>query len=503
MRSYNLLSKKDSLNYITILRDLLANHPVNAKDIESIFNSKNDICLHQFLVYRLINFNFNKSLLIAISDPKKKLIYPLPKAWRKILKKEGFHTLHFQNSYLWLKFNIKWYLIGIATLILEIFRFNIKQKNSGKTSVYFNNLYPGNLKKNLFSDNIISWFCKQEDSKGIDEIYHSCNINNANNTFDEKIKYIKSPLPPFNSVKSFVLFFFWGLFKIFFVSFNLKNRLLFRELIFEKIFLLSDDNFIHKNYFFHNSGHLFRPLWTYEVLRRNFKVIFYFYSTNNYSFKLKNKKHLQNNQWQVVNWPEYWIWNQSQKYFLKKFVKSNYKAKIKGNIPFISSEINVDYLKKFKNHSYILVFDVQPYRPAVYSLISQTVDYYSEENCINFLKWINTIAEKLNIKVLIKRKRENKNISKKYLCVIKNYTLLGNWEQINPEIDPYSLMNTLSPLCTINMPYTSTAFISKENAIPAAYLDTTGRLDKNFLKSSKIPLINDQKDLLLWVKDLI
>ena len=72
IRSYNLLSKKDRLNYITILRDLLANHPVNAKDIESILNSKNDICLHQFLVYRLINFNFNKSLLIAISDPKKK-----------------------------------------------------------------------------------------------------------------------------------------------------------------------------------------------------------------------------------------------------------------------------------------------------------------------------------------------------------------------------------------------------------------------------------------------
>lgn len=503
MRSYNLLAKQNKLDYITNIRNLLANRPTTNNNLKILFNSNEDICLHQFLVHRLLNFNFNKSILLAISDPKKKLFYPLPLVWRKILHEQGFQTLHTQNSLLWIYFNLKWYLIGVLTLILELTRFNVNSKISRDTFVYFNNLYPGNLKKNSYSENILSWFCKQEESIKIDEINHSCKENLSFNIKDKRVKYIKSPIPPFYSINNFLFFFLWGLFKSITVLFNSKKRLLFRELIFKKKFVLTKDKYIHSVYFFHNSGHLFRPLWTYEVEKRCSRIVFYFYSTNNYSFKLKNKKHIQNNQWQIVNWPEYWIWNELHYDFLKKFVLSKYRIKIKGNIPFLSSEIDINFLKKQNYNRHILVFDVQPYRPSVYSSISQTVDYYNERNCLEFLNYIHIVAKKLSLKVLIKRKRDNKNISKKYLNHLKNYTTNLGWEQIDPEIDPSSLLKVLSPLCTINMPYTSTAFISKEMGIPALYLDPTGCLDKSFLKSSRIPLVNNEDDLFKWVKEII
>jgi polysaccharide biosynthesis PFTS motif protein len=42
---------------------------------------------------------------------------------------------------------------------------------------------------------------------------------------------------------------------------------------------------ISADYLFHNSGYLFRPVWTYDAEEAGSRVLFYFYSSNIERFK--------------------------------------------------------------------------------------------------------------------------------------------------------------------------------------------------------------------------
>lgn len=50
-------------------------------------------------------------------------------------------------------------------------------------------------------------------------------------------------------------------------------------------------NNLAKKYYFNQSSHIYRPLWTYEAEKKGSEIIFYFYSTNhNYIFQKNYKK---------------------------------------------------------------------------------------------------------------------------------------------------------------------------------------------------------------------
>ena len=146
VNGYNQLLCENRPEYIAQLRNELANNTLNGVSLKTALNSPKQICFHQFLVYRLINFEFNKAILSAINHPKKKVYYPLPGLWREILRKKGFSVPAFHSAILWIKFNIKWYLVGIATGILEFFRILTRNKiRDNENTAFFENLYPSNL----------------------------------------------------------------------------------------------------------------------------------------------------------------------------------------------------------------------------------------------------------------------------------------------------------------------------------------------------------------------
>ena len=504
VNGYNQLLRENRPEYIAQLRNELANNTLNGVPLNTTLNSPEQICFHQFLVYRLINFEFNKAILSAINHPKKKVYFPLPSLWREILRKKGFKVPAFYSAIVWINFNIKWYFVGIATGILEFFRILTRNKiNDNENAAFFENLYPSNLvqSKDKNAQTILDWFYLQEEAKSIHTIFHSCKGSTDYRLNEKQIRYIHSAIPPINSFSKFFHFFYWFLVKSVVAIFNLKNRLLLRQQIFDKLVQISSKKQLHKYYLFHNSGHLLRPLWTYEAEKKGSNIVFYFYSTNVSSLKVKDKAFIQDFQWQVVSWSSYWVWNKGQVDFLKSNVLGQFKTTIKGIIPFSISNKASD-LSLFKSKPFLLIFDVQPVNENLYTSLAPSVDFYSSKNMITFLNWIDQLAIKKNINVIIKRKRESPHISKDYSDKLKALKQTHLWDELSPTMDTIYACKSLSPLASISIPYTSTAVISKKYNIPTIYLDPTKMLDPDFKINNGIPLASSKEELFKWFESI-
>jgi len=63
---YNKLLQENRPEYVAQLRNELADNTLNGMPLNFTFNSPKQICFHQFLVYRLINLEFNKAILTEL-----------------------------------------------------------------------------------------------------------------------------------------------------------------------------------------------------------------------------------------------------------------------------------------------------------------------------------------------------------------------------------------------------------------------------------------------------
>lgn len=505
MRGFRIIKEQDKLEYVAEIKNRLADITISKKPLKSIIDNSSEICFHQFLVYRLLDLNFNKALLMAISHEKKYFFHPLPDLWRKALIEEGFKIPIFRNHLLWIIFNIKWYIIGILTGILELIKYFPFKKNTPlvENSAFFENLYPNTLVKgrNDNSQTILDWFCKQDEARKVKNIYHNCRGPENYNIGDKLIIHRRESYPTINSLSKFLKFIFWLIPKWLTSIFVVKQRLILRELVFEKLTQLASKNELDNYYFFHNSGHIFRPLWTYEVDRRDCHVIFYFYSTNISTLKEKGKNFIQEFHWQVVSWPHYWVWNKQQLEFLNRNTIAQKKVTIKGVIPFTSSIVKEKSIQR-QNKNSILIFDVQPKKKYTYCSLAPTLDFYSEENTIHFLNCIDELANSFNLDVYIKRKRHSDQISKRYLRKIDFFVNYKGWCDLDPGIDADYACKTLDPVAAISAPFTSTAIISKKNNIPSIYFDPTEKLDKDFKINNGIQLASTKKELKKWFESI-
>ena len=121
---------------------------------------------------------------------------------------------------------------------------------------------------------------------------------------------------------------------------------------------------------------------------------------------------------------------------------------------------------------------------------------------ITFLEWIDQLAIKYNINIVIKRKRESPHISKDYSDKLRALKQTHLWDELSPTIDTIYACKSLSPLASISIPYTSTAFISYTYNIPTIYLDSTQMLDPIFKINKDIPLVSSKEELFNWFESI-
>ena len=84
-----LLRKNKNLRLIQDLKCDLVQEYLKESKTKLEFDSKENICLTQFLGYRiLLNLEFNKSILKAVSSQYNEIKFPLPKNMENIFRKE-------------------------------------------------------------------------------------------------------------------------------------------------------------------------------------------------------------------------------------------------------------------------------------------------------------------------------------------------------------------------------------------------------------------------------
>ena len=496
MRGYNFLNKSQKLSYLTQLKDLLVLTSSSGIQLQNLFKSPEKICLHQLLVSNLFNIEFNKSILRALVHPKKKLHHALPKQWRDVLEKEGFIVNTFENRFFWYFFQMRMYLTGLATGIIEFKRLINKHKIPKTLFIYLDNLTKNNLPNDDFQDNnILDWVINRNNKTQFNSIYHSVKNTKQFRFKNKSIRFIDSVIPLMNSTKNILQYTLWLTTNSFLYLFKSEDRLLFREKVFNKLVKLSNANQLPKECYFHNSNHVFRPLWTYAAAKKGVEILFYFYSTNIASVKLKGEKYIQMNNWNIVTWPNYLVWNQTQFDFIRKHTLFKSKIEIVGPIPFRKTN---DFKIKKSNKKRLLVFDIQPLRASFYQSVALNNEYFTPNNSITFLDDINNLASLFDLEIILKRKRTTPLVDKKYLRKINQLSLTGRWLFIDPDLDAYQVSKKIKPIASISTPYSSTGIITSRFKIPTIYYDSTSKIDESLKANNEICVLNNFESLTEW-----
>ena len=512
MRGYSYLRNKNQLDLIIRIKDSISKKQIKNTILnysKIVFGKETDIAfviINQYLFNRIGMLNFNSAILYYFGNNKLPIIYPLPLHWQKVLKDYDIKVAKYRSLLLWNFLVILLFGYGIL-LFIQLLIKNLQEiftNSFDKFSnfVYFDNLNSSNIpsdEKITNDNNIISWYCQFR----ITQIKRLNICHNVPGLIDLTINdcrifSIKSPFIPFGSIIKIFLFiskiFYLILFTI--ISFfrgHWWNVIMFPEVVKACHLRIQNLNHIAKEYLFHNSNWLYRPLWTYVAENRGAKIIFYFYSTNVETFKNKNGNQLQANTWNLISWRHFLVWDQYQENFIKRFIYNNSIIEVVGNIFFSSDKnTNIEIIEKF-----IAVFDVQPHRDSRYQILGCEIEYYVPKVCNTFLSDIKEVAGKYDVKVLLKRKRPATNVvNSKYLNHLKILQKDSNFNLVSPTMDATSLIEKSSVV--ISMPFTSTALIARNLGKPTVYYDPFGQIQKDDPAAHGIHIVCCKNELEAW-----
>jgi polysaccharide biosynthesis PFTS motif protein len=515
MRGVRILRKTNQLTKIFDVKLILANTPLSipknsvSKFLWGAGFAQTELITRQYLLTRIGGHNLNKALLYFIGNPYAKVVYPLPAEWQKILLQNGFKIARVRSTLLWHGYVFLFLGYGITGLgrqLLNDLKEIIKPKFSSLGCfVYFSHLAMNNLPKiaENHDQGVIDWYLKWKGKvENIDTICHSVKgISTEIKIQEVALCSTPSAILPFNNIKTLIRFFAWAMCACVFVLLSfVRGRwwhvLLFNEALLAAKIRMQNQSRLAKEYLFHNSGWIYRPLWTYEAEQREAQISFYFYSTNCEGFKKINRPIPYG--WNTINWPRYLVWDEYQSNFVRKVAGDNVTTIIVGPIGFTTGLLHPS---QFPIKT-IAVFDVQPIRDSLYAVEAPVCYYYIPKTCIQFLADIYKVLNKHNITLALKRKRNiGKNAHPKYEYYVDNISKCDNFFNIDARLAPSQIITNC--LGVISMPFTSTALIGRELGLPSVYYDPHGFMQKDDPAAHGIEILIGPKELEHWIASVL
>ena len=250
--------------------------------------------------------------------------------------------------------------------------------------VYFEGLTAGNLPQPCRDDHshdIVTWYMSWKDkTENIDVLCHGvANVKNSN-VNGVPVEFNHHRLLILNTLDGLVHFGGWA----FVVGLRLvldliRGRWWYAFLLRESAkaamvrFQIADN--LARDYLFHNSDWIYRPIWTYEAEKKGSRIIFYFYSTNCEIFKCSDGYPIQTNSWQAMNWPLYLVWDKYQVDFVRRAIGATANIEVVGPIWFQTSSVEIPELPV----NTVAVFDVPPRRSSRYQILGVSEEYYIPE----------------------------------------------------------------------------------------------------------------------------
>ena len=516
MRGYRSLKAAGKLDRIKFIKEELASTPLfklQKKSSELIFGAglnQTDLIIRQYLLIRVADLKFNKSLLYAIGRPEKKLGYALPPEWLVIVRKQGFKVSGFWSAIYWNVFLLKMIVYGLVKFIMilgESAGLFFREKHKYGRYVFFCDIGKNNLpvsKKDSTSYDIITWYWQKfGNSKNLERVGQSAEGTVSGKTNGIQIEKFQSALPPLESLYllgKFIAWFILALSLVFLDAFRGRwwHPFIFAESILAAKARINKPELLAVEYLFHNSGWIYRPLWTYEAKKIGSEISMYFYSTNIETFKRPEGYILQANNWNLINWPHYLVWDKYQARFIEKFKKPAANISIVGPIWFQSSSTELPPLPERS----VAVFDVQPMRDAFYETLGIDFEYYTPFVCNQFMTDISYALKKNDGTLVYKRKRKmGKLIHYKYRNLLTNLDAHSCFIGIDAEISAQKVIENCSAV--ISMPFTSTALLAKQSGKPSVFYDPNGLIQKDDRAAHGISVICGPKELNDWLLSVL
>jgi polysaccharide biosynthesis PFTS motif protein len=480
---------------------------INSKN--SIFENSDELelVIRQFMLLNSMKQLTNSLLYYFGSRKVNKLSISLPKDWLDILKNNGIKIDYFNSK-------IKWYLkifyhfiyneFFLIKLIFVSFIkiFFYKTNNNFKLPyVYFTGLSKTNFSEYGVEKNGVTSFFNQFYFKNeFKKIFHDYK-NNLYYENDVEIKHLNlfSQYPK----KSYFRIISWSFINIFIqikaiLYFDWVDILLLTENSVAIRMKYQNKNLVAKKYLFHNSNWIYRPIWTYQAEKMGSSIEFYFYSVNILPLSTNKINGLPFYGYKSMNWPLYIVWDEYHLNYLK-IITSTINNYIVFRPIIFTKQKKLHYLKKRKT---IAVFDIQPVRESYYKLHGGTsMNYYSMQNCKNFISDIYLESIFLEFDIIYKRKRSiGKLLHFEYKKLISEFDKSHTFTSIDDTISLDDIFTISDAI--ICQPFTSVALHAKYHNKPVIYYESRDILKSENMNTHEIPFIKGVINLRNWLQSI-
>ena len=515
MRGYRSLRETGKLRRIAAVKEALTITPVFASKRDSevfvgVSGTAFEIAARQFLLVRLVGTGLGEALLISIGRRNAPVVYPLPGPWRKILRDHGFPVAEYMSAFLWLCV-VALYLASGIFVILKLamadVRHLLQRGNSElKRHVYFDALGPGNLPPSVGGGekyDIVSWYLHWPGrAAALDTACHNVVAGGMRQSDGIAVIPVASPLLPFAGIRSLGRFLVassisFGKALLGAMAGHWWHSMMLGETAKAAHVRLQSPALLARDYLFHNSNWIYRPLWTYEAERLGARVLFYFYSTNNEQFKQSGIYPDLLYGWKIMTWSKFLVWDDYQEAFIRRAVGDAAEVNIVGSVSFHSGvPVPLDLPA-----CGVAVFDVQPMRDAVYQPLGIGIEYYVPRNANSFLLDIQEAAASAARVMVLKRKRDVGNrVHPDYERTTRSLGCVANCLEVDPDISATALIEKCHAV--ISTPFTSTALLGREQGKPSVYYDPHGICEKDDRAAHGIPILSGKAELKEWLLSL-
>jgi polysaccharide biosynthesis PFTS motif protein len=468
--------------------------------------ASSELIVRQYLLVRLGGINLNRALLLAAGKKNTKVVFPLPPEWRLVISLHGFEVAHFRSAVLWQFYVFMLLAYGVARefqILLAGVGSSSRSRAVEKPYVYFADLGRGNLPHETpgrKSHDVISWYLHWEGrGQDIQAVHHSVanSVSKAENAVE--IIYQRGPLPALADLNGFAKFLLWSVRAIAIAIIDMLRGRWWHALLLNQAAeaahaRILPPNLLAKEYFFHNSNWIYRPLWTYDAEQRGSIITFYFYSTNCESFKRLDGYPPMPYGWRAMNWPRYLVWDNYQADFVRRAVGDDVNIETVGDIWFQSSAGEIQTLPRMA----VAVFDVAPVRESYYRTLGIDFTYYTPRTAISFLIDIQSVLAELNYVLALKRKREiGRRAHPAYRSTVATLNRAPNFVEVDSGIEAARLIEDCAAV--ISMPFTSTALLGRAAGKPSSYYDPHGLLQKDDRAAHGIVMLRGRDELRCWI----
>ena len=433
---------------------------------------------------------------------KSKLIFPLPSKWQKSLEESGTKINKTFSLILYYLFLIYSFFLGIFfffKIIIKYIYLNFFKKTqvSFEKFTIFRDINATRINLNSKTQyNLLKWY-KDKIDKNANIIFFSS--LNKNKQYDDKLAEANDEFflfyKDFNVFK-FIFLFLKSLIEFRKVSLIEYNLLLFKDIIELNFYRSLKNNKINRILFLWTNN-IYKPLWIYELEKKDTKVIIFF---NGFLNEIRSNSNLEfdhdHEGLKNMTWCNYFVWDETNQKFLTKKIEQKINIQITG--PSYFSDMDKDFELPKKS---VVIFGYENHKRNIGINTITDYEYCDKEFLQKFYNDIYDIAIQNNFNVVVKRKRQLNHLEiKRNKYFFNNFFLKPNIISIDPDISAFRIIEKSD--INISMPFTSTASIGSMYDKKSIYYDPFKWIQKNDPSGSNLPLLSGKDELEKWFNNL-